>query len=295
LKLLSTISSLWNYLPVVVRAVATGLVVTSLATLPWALLVGLNLKYGKEWPWAAAITALYIWFYWKFVRGIGWPRLKAAERNKNCRAHDLPGDVWAGAIGAGMLGLVWLLVFQSVYSRMVHLPTQSGEDLSGVPTLTLLASLVMSAIVAGTSEEAGFRGYMQGPIEERHGPVIALLVTGAVFGFLHFTHKEVTMALMPWYMGVALVYGALAYITKSIMPGVVLHAGGNMFGALQLIAGDRNEWQTSTTPQPLIWETGPDASFWLALMGLVVLTAAAVWAYAALAGSVRKSFEVSEG
>jgi membrane protease YdiL (CAAX protease family) len=34
---------------------------------------------------------------------------------------------------------------------------------------------------------------MQGPIERRHGPVVAILVTGSLFGLLIFTHPEVTL------------------------------------------------------------------------------------------------------
>ena len=61
----------------------------------------------------------------------------------------------------------------------------------------------MGSLVAGIAEESGFRGYMQGPIEPRHGPVIAFLVTGGLFGFAHFSHPEVTLALMPYFLAVA--------------------------------------------------------------------------------------------
>jgi membrane protease YdiL (CAAX protease family) len=263
-----------------VRAVLTGFVVTAAGTLPWAALVSLNLKYMPEVPWAVPPTALYIWLYWKYVRGAGWPRLTSEDRRNNCRAHDLPGDVWPAAIGAGILGLVALVLFQSVYGRLVSLPTQASEDLSGVPTITLFVSLIMSAVVAGVTEESGLRGYMQRPLEQHYGPVVAILLTGVVFGFLHFTHREVTIVLLPWYMGVALVYGALAYLTNSILPCVVLHAGGNMLGAMQLLVTGRSEWQTSEIRQPLVWESGTDASFWISVLALGVMTAVAAFAYA---------------
>lgn len=288
-KLLSDISRLWHYLPVFVRAVLTGFIVTVAGTTPWALLVGLNLKYWPDVPWAVPPTALYIWFFWKYVRGWGWPGSTAEERKKNCRANDLSEDVWGGAIVAGILGLVTLLLFQNLYGKLVQLPTQAGEDLSKVPGFTLFFSLIMSAIVAGITEESGLRGYMQRPLEQQYGPVVAILLTGIMFGFLHFSHREVTFVLMPWYMGVAAVYGGLAYITNSIMPGVVLHAGGNMLVALQLIGTGRAEWQTSAKPTPLVWETGADAAFWMTLVGFIALTSATVWAYSALARTARKS------
>lgn len=95
----------------------------------------------------------------------------------------------------------------------------------------------MGSIVAGVVEEAAFRGYLQGTIERRHGPVIAILVTGSIFGFAHFTHPEVTLVLLPYYLAVAAVYGALAYLTNSILPSLVLHAGGNMLSAFDLFHG----------------------------------------------------------
>lgn len=230
-----------------------------------------------------------MWFFWKYVRGAGFPQSTADARRRDCRAFSLPEDVWAPAIGAGILGLWALLLFQGVYGRLVHLPTQSTEDLSGVPMFTVFALLTMSAVVAGITEESGLRGYMQRPLEEHYGPVVAILVTGMMFGFLHFTHKEMTIALMPWYMGVALVYGALAYLTGSILPCVVLHAGGNILGAFLLLATGRAEWETTSVSKTLIWESGADAAFWLTVLGFGAVTTAAIWAYVGLARVVRNS------
>jgi membrane protease YdiL (CAAX protease family) len=54
----------------------------------------------------------------------------------------------------------------------------------------------MSALVAGFCEEAAFRGYMQGPIERRYGPVVAILATGIAFGFAHLSHPQVTLTMV---------------------------------------------------------------------------------------------------
>jgi membrane protease YdiL (CAAX protease family) len=48
-------------------------------------------------------------------------------------------------------------------------------------------AVVMSATSAGICEETGFRGYMQQPIEQRHGAVIAILVSSFFFMLLHLT------------------------------------------------------------------------------------------------------------
>ncbi len=277
------LSALWSRLPVVVRAVLTGGLAAVLGTTPWALLISLNTQHWSTVPWAVAPTALYLWLYWRYLRGAGWPRATAEARRTNSRVNALPADAWGLAIAAGLLGLVALLLFQGVWGRFVTLPQQRDIDPSQFPVLTVALWVIMSALVAGLTEEAAFRGYMQRPIERRHGPVVAILVTGTMFGFAHFGHPEVTARLLPFYLGAATVYGMLAYLTDSILPGMVLHAGGNIFSAVSLFAGGRSEWQVSPTAQPLIWETGPDLAFWGRLASLLVVGVAAVGAYVALA------------
>ena len=114
--------------------------------------------------------------------------------------------------------------------------------------------------------------------------MIAILATGVLFGFLHFTHPEVTLALMPFYLAIAAVYGTLAYLTNSIWPSMVLHAGGNVFAAFDLFARGHSEWQgLGTGPPKLVWETGTDAAFLGSVGATLVVGAAAVWAYVMLA------------
>jgi membrane protease YdiL (CAAX protease family) len=286
---LSTVLALWRRVPVVVRAVLTGLAVAAAGTTPWALLVSANSTHASAVPWAVPPTALYLWLFWRYVRGAGWPRSTAEARRASCRANSLPEEVWGTALFAGVLGLVAVLLLQGVMSRLVTLPQQQTLDVSQYPLLTVLLWVVMGSLVAGVVEEASFRGYMQGPIERRHGPVIAILVTGSLFGLAHFTHPEVSLILLPYYLAVATVYGALAYLTNSILPSLVLHAGGNVLSAFDLFARGRSEWQASPTPKPLIWDSGPDGAFWLSLGATLIVGTAAAWAYAALASVVRKA------
>ena len=205
-------------------------------TLPWAALASANLRYWSAVPWAVVPAVLYLWLFWRYVQGAGWPRSTSEARRTNCRANRLADDVWAAALLAGILGLWALVLGLGVVNRLVRLPAQPAEDLSGVPFVTLAVMLPMASIVAGVVEEASFRGYMQGPIERRHGPVVAILVTGSLFGFAHFTHPEVTLILMPYYLAVAAIYGALAHLTNSILPSMVLHAAGNVLGYVKLLA-----------------------------------------------------------
>lgn len=190
--------SLWKHLPIVVRGVLTGTVVATAGTVPWALLASANSKHGSAVPWAVPPTALYLWLFWRYVRGAGWPRTTAEARRTACRANRLSDEVWGAAMIAGILGLVALVLLLRVMNRMVTLPPQPSDDLAHLPFMTLVPLLLMSAVVAGIAEESAFRGYMQGPIERRHGPVVAILVTGSLFGLVHFTHPEVALPALVW-------------------------------------------------------------------------------------------------
>ena len=278
--------ALWRRLPVLFQAVLVGGVLAAAGTGPWALLSSANLKFFSSVPWSVPPTAVYLWLFWRYLQGAGWPRSTADIRRVSLRANSLSESVWGAALVAGVLGLIAVVLLLSVMSRLVVIPRQQLPDVSQIPFLTLLAILIMSAVVAGVVEEASFRGYMQGAIERRHGPIVAILVTGTMFGFLHFTHPEVTLALMPYFLAVAAVYGTLTYLTNSILPALLLHAGGNFLSGLGVLAGGRDLETPATGPS--IWETGPDIAFWMSSAALIVVVAAVVWAFSTLAAVAKR-------
>lgn len=176
---MATVYAVWLRIPVIIRAIVTGLAMGAAGTVPWAALVAANMKYAPFLPWAVPVMAAYLWLFWRYARGAGWPRATAAARQADSRANPLPADTWGPALLAGMLGLVSILLFQGVLSRLVVLPHQQDLDISQYPLATVVLWLTMSAVVAGLVEETSFRGFLQRPIERRHGPVIAILVPEA--------------------------------------------------------------------------------------------------------------------
>lgn len=280
----------WHRLPILVRAVVTGIAVAAAGTVPWTLLVSANSRYQSTVPWAVPIMAAYLWGYWRyFVRGSGWPRSTAETRRTDARFNTLADEAWGPAIFAGMLGLGSVVLFQGVLARFVTLPQQRDVDITKYPALTVFLWIVMGGLVAGVVEETAFRGYLQRPIERRHGPVLAIVLTGVLFGFAHFSHPEVGLVLLPYYVAVAAVYGALAYFADSTVPSMILHAGGNMFSAFDLLSSGRSQWQMTAAPAPLIWQTGPDAAFLGTVVAFVIVGAVTVWAYWLLATTTRSA------
>ena len=245
--------TIWLRIPVLVRAVAVGLAVGFVGTLPWARLVAANTQHLPSIPWAAPVMAFILVAWWLyFAKGWGGPEVTARARRLSGRANRVPDQLWGPALGAGALGLLATLLLQGVLARLVTLPRQQDLDPSHYPVVTVFAWVVMSALVAGVVEETAFRGYIQGGIERRHGLMPAILVTGLLFGLSHFTHPEVGIVLMPFYLAVATVYGLLAAATNSTYPSMVLHAGGNVFSAFSLFSLGRSEWQLATVPAPTI-------------------------------------------
>ncbi len=134
----------------------------------------------------------------------------------------------------------------------------------------------MSAIVAGLGEEAGFRGYMQGPLERRYGAAIAITVTSTVFGLAHLSHGAFVPAIL-FDIGWGALYGLLAYRSGSIVPAIVLHSSAD---ALEYVAA----WKfRPTAPAPLVWVSGPDRLLWVDCLLVVLLGGVSIWAFRRLA------------
>jgi membrane protease YdiL (CAAX protease family) len=121
---------------------------------------------------------------------------------------------------------------------------------------------------------------MQGPIEKRYGPLIAILINGTMFGIAHF---DFTLMLWPYYVAVAAIYGMVVYLTNSILPAIVLHMSGNLYSNYDLWVNGRAEWQAAKDASELVWSTGADTSFWTTLGTFALVIALTVGAYFKLA------------
>ena len=255
--------------------------------MPRNLLFAANLRIYPDVPWAVPLTALYIWFFWQYLEGSGPPDSTSVQRRTSLSARGLSLRTWGWALVAGGLGIVTLVLGLQVINRVILLPSQAFPNLENVPASTVMALLLMAAPVAGIVEEAAFRGYMQGPIERRHGFVVAILITGTMFGIAHL---DFTLILWAYYVAVAALYGTVTSITGSILPAVVLHTSGNMYSNFDLWRHGQAEWQARPGPTTLIWQNGPDGSFWMSNVALVVVGAIMVWAFVRL----KRSAKVSE-
>jgi len=267
---------MWNRLPILLRALLAAAAVTGTATVVWGALIQSNLRFSPRLPWAAVIMTVFLVFYWRFLKGWGWPQSTAAARRAGLRAEPLSSSVWRWSLLAGGLGLAASIALFILSHRLIRWPQPPRSDLSHIPVVTLLPSLLMSALVAGISEEAGFRGYMQGPLEHRYGPAVGIAITSIVFGLTHLTHGAFLPAIL-FDIGWGALYGLLTYRSGSIVPAIVLHSSAD---ALEFIAA----WRfPPTAPAPLAWVSGPDTLLWFNCVLVLLLGSASVWAFRRLA------------
>jgi len=275
----------------IASAVLIGVGVLLAGNLPWApLLAPLNLRFLPSVPWAIVPMAIYLCVYWAFISGAIGPRDTAATRRENLRARRLPLPVWAAAIVTGLIGFGAVLALTAVMARLIVMPASQIVAPPSMPAATMIALLTMASVVAGVTEEAAFRGYMQSPIERQYGLTVAILVNGAMFGLLHFpTHPGAVVVMLPYYIAVAAVYSGLTWATNSILPALTLHVGGDIWSLTRLWATGKPEWQRSDVAQALVWDAGLDASF-LSSIGFCVAFSVAAFI---LCRQVRRSATLS--
>ena len=273
----------WHRLPLVVHSVAIGILVNLLAV-PWAILAGINFKVLPQIPWSAAMMALYMWACWQYLRGRGWPRRTSEIRRLGLRAHRVPARIWLWCFLAFGIGWIGLKAFEFLFDEVFRIPQERFPNVAHIPPLTIAAYILMVAIVAGVFEEAGFRGYMQGPLEKRFGPWPSYIGGGVTFWLVHIGnyigHMGLFLACIWYFVAASVLLGALAYLTGSILPGIAVHT------IADAISGFAWWWQSSPTARALPQR---NTMIVLSMVTLVILIPADFWVFRRLRLATREA------
>ncbi len=83
-------------------------------------------------------------------------------------------------------------------------------------------TIILSATGAGVYEEIGFRGYMQVPLEEQHGFLRANILVSLIFMTFHL-NQAWAPAVLFWLFFLSFLFGIIAYVSGSLVPGIVGH------------------------------------------------------------------------
>ena len=241
----------------------------------WSALLLTNLVTSPAIPWAAVVMALLLWLMWEYLDGQWWPASTSGARHRHLRATPVSRQVWAWALVAGVLSIVALAGFWILLFQLVRTPGNAPPDFSGYPLLTVALVLVMSSLVGGLTEEAGFRGYLQGVLERELGGPKAILIVCIVIAPAHGLTQGFVWPTLLFYFLVDVTFGVTAYLTQSVLPGIVVHAIG-------LLTFFTLVWPFDAARRS-VSAGGADAWFWVHTGQAIIFTALAILAFRHLA------------
>jgi membrane protease YdiL (CAAX protease family) len=267
----SAVFRAWQRIPLVIRAIAAGLFVYSIAgsvarTAVLALIPA---------PWSIAVMVVVLWIYWRYFSGSWWPKSTALARRNRFRATRLAKRAWGWSLFAAMLGVVVMEAGFVVTFRILEYPAEAWAleyDLSATPLWLAWLFVFTAALVAGITEEVGFRGYMQVPVERHYGPAAGIAIVSIVFVVFHLNQAWASPVLFHLF-AVSVLWGILAYASGSLLPGMISHAAADVFNF--------SYWWTDvagTFDKRPIAETGVDTHFVVWTIVVVASVALFFWA-----------------
>jgi membrane protease YdiL (CAAX protease family) len=209
-------------LPITLRAIITGFLIAAVAGNVWLLLL-LNLSVQLAAVIEAIFLALFVWW----ARGGGPPRAAQAARARAFRFVTLTSRQWLWGLIAAFFFAATVHASIVLLFRLMPFPAATfrhGYDLSFIPSQLLRwVAVVVSAASSGICEETGFRGFMQRPIEKRHGASVAISVSSLFFLALHLTKAWALLGLLPIVFGAGVLLGLLAWSAESLIPCIIGH------------------------------------------------------------------------
>ena len=269
------------FLPALGKAAWTGLfaiVMTAVSGGLWSGLLLFNLKLSPAVPWSAVIALGLTGLAFAWLGGKWAPARTQAARKIYLRAAPLRPVPFALAVTAGTAGIAALAGFWIVLFQLVKMPGNSA-DLSRLPLLTVAVSLATAAVIGAVFEEAGFRGYFQGTLEYYMPAPFAILICAIVMAPEHAATQGFVWPTMLFYLVVDVMLGASAALTKSILPGIVVHTIGlAVFFAIV--------WPADKT-RALVSQSGADVWFWLHAGQAILFGTAAILLFLRLARAMK--------
>jgi membrane protease YdiL (CAAX protease family) len=157
-----------------------------------------------------------------------WSSKEPFKQRLGLQAPEMPRYGWVAAPFAalGDLTMTGILSFVIVMLMGIETPDLPPDVVN--PTLAVsIAMAALTALVPAVFEELLFRGYIQRRLLQRWSPAVAIGVQGVLFALLHFDTLQHVLAVLPG----GIFYGILAYRTRSIWPGVLLHFLNNAYVA----------------------------------------------------------------
>jgi membrane protease YdiL (CAAX protease family) len=232
----------------------------------WTGLLAVNLTTSPAIPWSVVVMGALLFALYRYLGGAGPPHRTSATRRVWLRANRVAPPAFGWALTAGLLGIVALAGLWFTLLQLAGLPARTLLDVSHYPAAVVALVLLMASLVNGVTEEALFRGYFQGLLEGQVGGLSAIVITMLVMSPEHSLTQGFVWPTIVFYLLVDLMLGMLARLTRSILPGMVVHCVGLLVFFTLVWQGDaaRTIFGQGTTTQWL-WIHSGQAIFFAAL------------------------------
>jgi hypothetical protein len=168
-----------------------------------------------------------------------------------------------------------------VLFQLVKIPARSLPNFSSYPLLTVTLVLVMASLVSSLAEEVGFREYFQSILENKVSGLVAIMIAALLIAPAHGLTQGFVWPILLWYFFVDVMFGAMAYFTKSILPGIVVHSLGLLIFFTLVWPYD--------TQRRLVWETGANIGFWLTVAQTIFFSILAILVFGHLARVTKRT------
>ncbi len=145
------------------------------------------------------------------------------------------GYYLVGVIGIISLNLlidfIWNLLYPLFPSLLDEYSTFLDNYTSTSP-FTMVLIIILGSFGAGIIEELMFRGLIQRSFLSKYDPNVAILLTSAMFGVIHF---NIVQGISTFFIGIFL--GIITYKSKSIYPAITAHITNNLISLILINLG----------------------------------------------------------
>lgn len=167
----------------------------------------------------------FLIFFWMYFGGKWKPSNTQAFRRFCTRKIKLKRPVWIwGLIAAFLIFIIVNASFMLTF-RFAEFQPEIFKNLSflnDLPALQAWSIIIGISMTAGICEEIGYRGYLQKPLEQKYGPIVAISISSIIFIVIHLHQAwlgSIIVAIIP----ISFMIGYLAYATNSLIPGIIAH------------------------------------------------------------------------
>jgi membrane protease YdiL (CAAX protease family) len=247
----------------VLRSAAIAFAILAFGHGVWGALLTSNLMTTPAIPWSMPAMGAVLWAMWRFLSN-------TPARRELLSANKVPTARTVWTLVTGILAVISLAGLWIVLFQLVKMAPNMIPGMSKYPWWTMLSFAVMGSLVAPIVEEAGFRGYCQTALERVFPGSVAVLISTILFTMAHLNHGLYWPKLLVYFLFGA-VMGTMAYMNKSILPGIPAHSLGDLVFFTLVWPNDAGRL--------LVSQHGADTWFWIHVAQTVVFGALTLVAF----------------